>query len=593
MIVKQFIDPQRRAMDRLVARLAPELSPAEVERCARSIVGQTFFYLTHRARAAAADGPLAAIRAGSRARPPTHITAFSLGGLEQLAAQRREGGPAVRASAALRAGLCLLRCSRAAARSRPSRGPRATAAGATARRERELGRRAAAAEVALAGRVRDGSRDSAIRRRAARPRRARSRLAAARNRRIAEARAAARRGARARLRGARPPAARPPPASGRYTWYTDAQTTDVELPPGTLPAGAARSWPCGSRSSATLNGTVTLPIDSDRRARATRSLAAQAGYRGEAARAWATHARAAGRASIARLLRPARGRAPARGHGADARPRSARSSPTRRSASTTGGSPRTSCSSCRSRVQQRRAGAAPARPRDRAGALGAQPGDRASRSTRRPRLVDVTEPPVRAVARGGAARRASRATRCSLALVEEQQRLEATATALERGRLPRFEVRRRCRLHELAIWSSRRTSAPGFVGFTLGPRHRHAARGAHRRGAPRGASGTGSRSSASCASSRQAVRATQRGAEERLAALATARAGRRAGGGEPAHPPAAVRRRPRHQRGRARRRGAARRSSAPRSPPRSTRRTRAAPSCSSSWAARWPSWRRP
>jgi len=89
-IVEQFIDPQRRAMDRLLARLAPELAPAEVERCTRSVVGQAFFYLTHRP---------ALLLLMERERYPrgltreaaAHITRFTLGGLEKLSAERREG----------------------------------------------------------------------------------------------------------------------------------------------------------------------------------------------------------------------------------------------------------------------------------------------------------------------------------------------------------------------------------------------------------------------------------------------------------------------------------------------------------------------
>jgi hypothetical protein len=90
-IVKQFIDPQRRAMDRLLARLAPELSADEVERCTRSVVGQTFFYLTHR--------PALLLLMGRKRYPSNltreaaeHITAFTLGGLAQLAGGRSEEG---------------------------------------------------------------------------------------------------------------------------------------------------------------------------------------------------------------------------------------------------------------------------------------------------------------------------------------------------------------------------------------------------------------------------------------------------------------------------------------------------------------------
>jgi len=88
-IVEQFIDPQRRAMDRLVARLEPGLSPAEVERCTRSLVGQTFFYLTHRPALLLLMGRSRYPR-GIEREAAEHITAFSLGGLARLAAERRE-----------------------------------------------------------------------------------------------------------------------------------------------------------------------------------------------------------------------------------------------------------------------------------------------------------------------------------------------------------------------------------------------------------------------------------------------------------------------------------------------------------------------
>lgn len=89
-IVKQFIDPQRRAMDRLIARLAPELSPAEVEHCTRSLVGQVFFYLTHRPALLLLMRRVRYPR-GIEREASEHITAFSLGGLERLALQRRAG----------------------------------------------------------------------------------------------------------------------------------------------------------------------------------------------------------------------------------------------------------------------------------------------------------------------------------------------------------------------------------------------------------------------------------------------------------------------------------------------------------------------
>ena len=76
--------------------------------------------------------------------------------------------------------------------------------------------------------------------------------------------------------------------SGRYTWYTDPRTTSVVLPPGALPAGATPpDVVIRADQEGTLNGTLTVPIDVW--GEASRALvAAQAGYRGERARAWAT-----------------------------------------------------------------------------------------------------------------------------------------------------------------------------------------------------------------------------------------------------------------------------------------------------------------
>lgn len=88
LIVEQFIDPQRREMDRIVARLAPELTRAEVEYCTRSIVGQTFFYRTHQPALLLLMGRERYPRGLAR-EAAEHITAFSRGGLEGLASARR------------------------------------------------------------------------------------------------------------------------------------------------------------------------------------------------------------------------------------------------------------------------------------------------------------------------------------------------------------------------------------------------------------------------------------------------------------------------------------------------------------------------
>lgn len=77
--------------------------------------------------------------------------------------------------------------------------------------------------------------------------------------------------------------------TGRYTWYSDAQTTRAQLPAALLPAGAPSNFPIKIRDAdfGVVNGTLTLPIDLSGEIRHALA-AAQAGYRGEHARVWAT-----------------------------------------------------------------------------------------------------------------------------------------------------------------------------------------------------------------------------------------------------------------------------------------------------------------
>jgi len=71
--------------------------------------------------------------------------------------------------------------------------------------------------------------------------------------------------------------------TARYTWYSDPQTANVSLPLGTAsPVVKLRDADAG-----TANGTLTLPLDLSGEIRHLLS-AAQAGYRGERARLWAT-----------------------------------------------------------------------------------------------------------------------------------------------------------------------------------------------------------------------------------------------------------------------------------------------------------------
>jgi outer membrane protein TolC len=112
-------------------------------------------------------------------------------------------------------------------------------------------------------------------------------LAAGGNRRIAQAeRQLGEAGARVRLaRGRLLPDVT---GSGRYTWYTDPLQTNVDFPPGLIPAGVPTPVVIiREQESGRVNGTVSVPLD------VTGQLwkgltAAQAGYRGERARTWAT-----------------------------------------------------------------------------------------------------------------------------------------------------------------------------------------------------------------------------------------------------------------------------------------------------------------
>jgi outer membrane protein len=78
-------------------------------------------------------------------------------------------------------------------------------------------------------------------------------------------------------------------AQGRYAWYTDAQTTGVRLPPQALAnlGGIPPTVVVREQDFGTVNGTATVPIDLF--GEITKGLtAAQAGYRAEAARRYAT-----------------------------------------------------------------------------------------------------------------------------------------------------------------------------------------------------------------------------------------------------------------------------------------------------------------
>jgi outer membrane protein TolC len=112
-------------------------------------------------------------------------------------------------------------------------------------------------------------------------------LAARGNRRIAEARKQLEASAErvADVRGRFLPATT---AQARYTWYSSAQTTNVDFPPSLLPPGTAiPEVKVRDAEAGTVNANIAIPLDFTGELRHTLE-AAQAGYRGEQARLWAT-----------------------------------------------------------------------------------------------------------------------------------------------------------------------------------------------------------------------------------------------------------------------------------------------------------------
>ena len=74
-------------------------------------------------------------------------------------------------------------------------------------------------------------------------------------------------------------------SNGAYTWYSDVRSTNVHVPPPQGPANF--SVVLSDSSAATVNALFSQPVDLSGELRETLK-AAQAGYRGEAARRWAT-----------------------------------------------------------------------------------------------------------------------------------------------------------------------------------------------------------------------------------------------------------------------------------------------------------------
>jgi len=75
--------------------------------------------------------------------------------------------------------------------------------------------------------------------------------------------------------------------SGRFTRYTSELRNAIALPTGILPSVANPSFVIREKQSGRVNGSTTVPLDVTGQVWKTLT-AAQAGYRGERARAWAT-----------------------------------------------------------------------------------------------------------------------------------------------------------------------------------------------------------------------------------------------------------------------------------------------------------------
>ena len=164
-------------------------------------------------------------------------------------------------------------------------------------------------------------------------------------------------------------------------------------------------------------------------------------------------------------------------------------------------------------------------------------------------VADVPERPTLPIV-AEALRNAYRDNPVLRALVEEQQRLEASATSISRSRLPRFAGGGMVDASTTEVVDPK-TLGTGFVGFAwdIDTNTRTHARLAEARAQ---VEQNRIRVERELRELEHAVRSTWGAAAERLAALTTAEVGRRAGGGEPPHPAPAVRRRTRHERRRAR-----------------------------------------
>lgn len=377
------------------------------------------------------------------------------------------------------------------------------------RRREELGRRAAAAGVDLdaAEPALPADRPLSLPEALA--------LAAGGNRRIAQAeRQLGEAGARVRLaRGRLLPNVT---GSGRYTWYTDPLSNQVDFPPGVLPPGIAPPIVIiREQESGRLNGTASVPLD------VTGELwkgltAAQAGYRGERARTWATTL--AQQVAVIRayfqLLEAQRLRSVVTQRLEVQRTQLANAQQRFDSGRLTKNELLVVQVALRNSEQMLlRRDLDIAEARWTLNQLIGRPVDAPTA------VVDVDRPPV-LPATADALRDAFANNPVLVSLIEEQQRLDDTTSALERGRLPRFNAGGAIDWTSEEIISPQRVGA-GYLGFTwdLGTDGQREAQIAEAKIAA-------DRNRIAVESELReiegSVRATRQAAEERLAALESA-----------------------------------------------------------------------
>jgi outer membrane protein TolC len=380
------------------------------------------------------------------------------------------------------------------------------------RREHELGVRAGAARVSLGGDAVATDEDPTVPLSVAEV----VRLAGSQGRRLAEAdRDVAIAAARvAEARGRLFPSLS---AQGRYTWFTDPQTTGIVIPPDALAlfGGTAPVVTIREQDFGVANATAVVPIDVF--GEITKGLtAAQAGYRAEAARRFATLLAEQAEAvrsyfallEVERLRRVAELRL-------DAERAQLRNAESGVSAGrlTRNELLVVQVAARNSEQALRRLELGASRARWRLNEVIGRPIDAPTR------VADVGERPALPAAEE-ALRQAYAHNPVLLALVEEQQRLEDTASAVSRSRLPQLQGGGAFDYSSSDVVQPQEIGS-GFLGFAwtmdLGGRKR-----AQLSQARLAADQNRVRIERSLREVESLVRATRLAAEERLAALASA-----------------------------------------------------------------------